>query len=165
MYDDAKQIIAFLFARSGKKKLTTSELYLTLSMDLQWCSPKIAKEFVFGSHRLGLLLQEGNHFSPSFNTQDIDIPLAFFPSEKMFILSDQQKYTVIEKNKPLTILTERLLRKTSLSREQVDRMIQTIMEEKQLNFEAATALFARFHNVILLDVLHGLRNEIIKRCK
>ena len=39
-------IIAFLFKRSGKEEMSPSELYLPLSMDLQWFTPNQAKEFV-----------------------------------------------------------------------------------------------------------------------
>ena len=46
MASEVKIIIAFLFHRSGKTELTSSEIYLTLSMDLNWFSLSKAKDFV-----------------------------------------------------------------------------------------------------------------------
>ena len=46
MDSEWKIIIAFLFKRSGKEKLSLSEFYLSLSMDLKWFSPQQAKAFV-----------------------------------------------------------------------------------------------------------------------
>ena len=39
-------IIAFLFKRSGREELSFSDLYLTLSIDLNWFTPEDAKAFV-----------------------------------------------------------------------------------------------------------------------
>lgn len=163
MYDDAKQIIAFVFTRGGKPKLTDSEMYLTISMDLQWCSPKIAKDFVSDACFLGLLIKEGHHVMPSFNLQNIEIPLGFCPTEIMFYLGPHQNNDIVEQKKQLDILIERLKKKTSLDREQLQNMIQILMEEKQLNIESATAMLARSYDVVILDVLKGLKDEILKR--
>ena len=46
MPSESEIIIAFLFKRSGKAKLSFSDLYLTLSMDLNWFTPDDAKSFL-----------------------------------------------------------------------------------------------------------------------
>ncbi|MCK5252977.1 MAG: DUF2240 family protein, partial [Thermoplasmata archaeon] len=41
-----KEVIAFLYNRSGKEEMSAQELRLAMSMDLRWFSPKEAEEIV-----------------------------------------------------------------------------------------------------------------------
>jgi len=52
---EEKIIIAFLFKRSGKNKLKESEIYLPLSLELDWFSANEARQFVNLAVELKLL--------------------------------------------------------------------------------------------------------------
>ena len=43
MNNDYKIIIAFVYTRAGKKEMSFSEFYLSLSMDLKWFTLNNAK--------------------------------------------------------------------------------------------------------------------------
>ena len=84
MNSEEKIIIAFLFKRSGKKEMTQSEFYLTLSMDLKWFTPKKAKDFTISSLKNNIILKKEDFLKPNFNINNIDIPLGFVPSKDVF---------------------------------------------------------------------------------
>ena len=46
MDSEKEIIISFLFKRSGKESLKFSDLYLALSMELNWFTPDDAKSFI-----------------------------------------------------------------------------------------------------------------------
>ncbi len=165
MYDEAKQIIAVVFTRSGKQKLLDSEMYLIISMDLQWCSPNIAKDFVANACFLGSLKKEGNNITPSFNVRFTAVPLSFHPTEKMFHIASQEDVSVPEQKKAQDFLIERLQRKTSLDGEQIQNKINKIVEEKQLHIASASALLARSYDVDFVDILKALKEEMQKENK
>ncbi len=58
MNDECKIIIAFVFNRAGKKEMSFSEFYLTLSMDLNWFTPDDAKTFTKNAIENSLLKEE-----------------------------------------------------------------------------------------------------------
>jgi hypothetical protein len=84
MESEAKIILAFLFNRSGKTKLTEAELYLPLSMELGWFSTKEAQQFVKYAMKKGLLVRTEGLLSPNFPLDTIKIPVGFTPSKKIF---------------------------------------------------------------------------------
>ena len=46
MPSELEIVITFVYNRSGKSELSFSDLYLTLSMELNWFTPDDAKEFI-----------------------------------------------------------------------------------------------------------------------
>ncbi len=160
MYDEAKQIIAFVFNRSGKKSLQDSEVYLTISMELKWCSPKIAKEFVSNACVVGLLGKEEEEITPLFDPQAILIPLGFRPTEEMFVLgNNQQRIEVYEQKNAIDMIIERVQNKTSLGRVVIQDEIQALIEKKQLHAYSAAAILARSYGVNIVDIIPKLKEE------
>ena len=85
MSSDADIIIAFLFKRSGKEELSFSDLYLNLSMELNWFTPDDAKNFVNTSIKQKLLLKKGDLIKPNFDFNKIVVPVGFKPSKSVFV--------------------------------------------------------------------------------
>ena len=83
MPSEAERIIAFLFKRSGKEKLKTSEFYLTLSMELKWLSPKEANTFLKNAIKERLLVKKGDNITPAFDYEKIVVPTGFQPSREI----------------------------------------------------------------------------------
>ena len=54
----AKNLIAFLFQRSGKERLEEKEIYMALSYELRWLTPEKAKIFLQRCLESGLLKTE-----------------------------------------------------------------------------------------------------------
>jgi hypothetical protein len=160
MNDEAKQIIAFVFNRSGKKHLQESDVYLTISMELKWCSPKIAKDFVSNACVVGLLGKDGEEVTPLFDPHAILIPLGFRPTEEMFVLgNNQQHIEVYEQKKAIDMLIERVLKKTSLDKGLIRDEIQALSEKKHLYEYSAAAILARSYEVNIVDIIPKLKEE------
>ena len=81
--EKAKNLIAFLFQRSGKTRLDEKELYMSLSYELRWFTPEKAKIFLHKSVENGLLKSEGEEYCPTFDYQNVQIPLGFTADESM----------------------------------------------------------------------------------
>ena len=84
MTSDAEIVIAFLYKRSGKEELSFSELYLNLSMELNWFTPDEAKDFVNLTIKQGLLIKKGEIIKPNFDFNKIVVPVGFTPSKNIF---------------------------------------------------------------------------------
>jgi hypothetical protein len=78
-----KEVIAFLYNRSGKEEMSAQELRLAMSMDLRWFSPKEAEEIVdtFQNKRL-LVRKGGGGLRPAFNYRKLTLMRDFRPSKE-----------------------------------------------------------------------------------
>jgi hypothetical protein len=85
MDSEVKIIISFIFKRSGKQKLSFSELYLDLSINLNWFTPEDAKKFVNEAMEKGFLIKEKDLIGPAFDIKKIQVPIGFYPSKTVFI--------------------------------------------------------------------------------
>ena len=91
MASEYEIIIAFIFKRSGKEKMNFSELYLDLSMNLNWFSPEDAKKFLNDAIKKKLSIKEDDQISLSFDINKITIPMGFSPSKRVFSEKKSQK--------------------------------------------------------------------------
>ncbi|MDG6229348.1 MAG: DUF2240 family protein [Candidatus Thermoplasmatota archaeon] len=157
-----EQIVSFVFKRSGKDRLKESELYLILSMDLKWCSPKNAKEFIAHLIAKDLLQKEGDSVVPAFDVQDVVIPLGFHPQKEDFERIDSETLTDSFSNSAFEHCIERLQKERPIAKANIEKEIGEIMKEKQVHAEAAIVLFAGIHNVDVSDLIPALRQEILR---
>jgi len=81
-----KEIVAFLFNRSGKDEMTAQELRLAMSMDLRWFTPKEAEEVVdlFQNKRLVTKGPSGG-LRPTFSHGKLTLPRDFSPSKDLLM--------------------------------------------------------------------------------
>ena len=156
MESEATLIITSVFKKSGRKKLSSSDFFLTLSMDLGWFPPAEAKKFVKWAEENNLLKRdEEDLLTPTFDLKTIDIPIDFQPSMKKWIPN---------RRKPLRERLIEYIEKNS-GIEDIEEKINDIMVEKKIFFEVA-ALFigiklnidmSRFFDEVERYILH---NEI-----
>ncbi|MCK4901992.1 MAG: DUF2240 family protein [Thermoplasmatales archaeon] len=148
MPSEAEIIIAFLFKRSGKAKLSFSELYLTLSMDLNWFTPDDAKSFLNLTLKQKLLEKKGEIVQPAFDYERINVPIGFIPSKQVFEERVVAKPTV-EKATVLEKIIKELVEKTKLDQLQVTEKINKLAEEKTITKEVAALLVGKEYAVSL----------------
>ena len=67
MNNEAQKVIAFVFKRSGKKQISYSDFYLTLSMELNWFTPDDAKKFLDFAIDNKFLIREKDMVQPNFD--------------------------------------------------------------------------------------------------
>lgn len=72
-----KQLIAFLFQRSGKGTLKDSEIYAALSYELGWLTPAQSMGLIEDCLKKGLLVAEEEGYKPAFDYANMEIPLGF----------------------------------------------------------------------------------------
>ena len=145
MNKEHKIIISFVFNRSGKREMSFSEFYLTLSMDLNWFTPDNAKTFTKNAVDNSLLKEEKKFIKPNFNIEEIKIPIGFSPSENVFQKKDI-KEEKIEKQQEVSILNmlvEKIVEKSNLDRKTILRQIKEIEKEKNLSIEIAALLIGK----------------------
>lgn len=159
MVSEEEIIITFLFKRSGKPKLSFSDLYLTLSMNLNWFTPEGAKEFVSFALKQKLLTKKGEVITPNFDYEKIVVPVGFTPSKRIF----EEKETKKRDEKVETVLNKivkQLVEKTDLDESQVIEKINATSKEKNITTEVAALLIGKEYNVSLVDFFKEIEETI-----
>jgi hypothetical protein len=81
-----KDVIAFLYNRSGKVEMTAQELRLAMSMDLRWFTPKEAEEVVDNFQNKRLLTRKGSGgLRPAFNYKKLTLERDFHPDKDVLL--------------------------------------------------------------------------------
>ncbi|MEA2054414.1 MAG: DUF2240 family protein [Candidatus Thermoplasmatota archaeon] len=75
--EKSRQLIAFLFQRSGKEKLNDNDIYMALSYELGWFTPGQAKNFIKDCMDKELLKKEEDGYKPNFDYGAVELPLGF----------------------------------------------------------------------------------------
>ena len=149
MNHEAENIITFLFKRSGKKTMTFSEIYLTLSMDLNWFTPQDAKTFVNTAIQQKLLTKKDDMIRPGFDIQNIQIAVGFQPSKTILKKEETQKKTTEEKQELINLMIAEIAKQTKNKKEKIKSEIQKTSEEKNIKPEVAALLVGKQHNLLL----------------
>lgn len=162
MTSEPELILAFLFKRSGKTKLGFSEIYLTLSMDLNWFTPQDAKEFVKQAEKQKLLIKKDELYKPNFDLEEIKVPLGFYPSKKVINIKKEEKTTEpLEKKTLLDKIINKILEKTNQERKKVINKIKDLEKEKNITPEIAALLIGKEYNINFQEHLQDIKNKIL----
>lgn len=156
MNQQAKQVLAFIFKRSGKQTLPASDVYLAISMELQWCSPKQAKIFVKQAVNEELLIQNDHGVSPSFDIDNITIPTGFKPSKECF-LTDLSAQSDTSEDNVISKVYQRLINKKNMTKEEINHSIETIANEKMIEKSVAAIFLAKKMNCKVSDLIPHLK--------
>lgn len=141
MDSEVKIIISFLFNRSGKKQMSFSEIYLSLSMDLNWFTPDDAKKILNYAIKNKFLNKKGNLIEPNIDLNKIIIPIGFSPSKKIQF-NEEDKY-LINHEDLLKEIINRIAEKTNLTYEDINKKIEISSKEKNLYNEVAALLLLK----------------------
>jgi hypothetical protein len=159
MTSDAEIIITFLFKRSGKEELSFSDLYLSLSMELNWFTPKDAKAFVNGAIKQELLTKKGDMIKPNFDFNSINVPIGFTPSKKIFEKKDIEK---IKDEDFFEKIIKQIVEKTKLDEKQVIEKIEDIAIERNFTKEIAALLLGKDHDILFDEFFDQIKERVIK---
>jgi len=161
---EAKIIITFLFKRSGKEELKPSELYLPLSMDLKWFSPKQAKAFVNLALHQKLLTKKDGLVQLNFDYKKIVVPLGFHPSEQLFE-EKEGKDIKEEKLDVMKTIIGRIVEKTGQDEPSIIRKIKDVEKEKNICSEVALLFVSREYDVDVDDCFDEVEETIFRESK
>ena len=149
-----KKVIASAFKSKGRESMKETELVYTLSLDLGWFPLDTAKKVVELAKEKGLLREEGDEISPTFNLEDVEIPIDFKPNpERIFATS------------VFDLLIQEISDKTGMSIGEVIAMINKKQEElgNLLSVEVVALLIAKEHGIDVSDYIDEVEDELFKR--
>jgi hypothetical protein len=159
MTSDAEIIIAFLYKRSGKEELGFSDLYLNLSMELNWFTPADAKAFVNTSIKQKLLIEKGDLIKPNFDINKIVVPVGFIPSRNIF---EKKEVKVIEDEDFFKKIIRQIADKTKLDEKQIIGKIEDIAKAREITKEVAALLLGKDHNILFKEFYEEIEERIVK---
>jgi hypothetical protein len=163
MNKEDKIIIAFVFNRAGKKEMSFSELFLTLSIDLKWFRPDEAKKFINKSVETYLLKHEKNIIKPNFNIESIKVPTGFYPSKKTSKNNNKTKEN-FKKNKNeniLDIIVEKIIEKSNLNKKTILNQIKEKEKEKNIITEISAVLVGKEYTLNFGEILQKIQKIIL----
>lgn len=157
MDSEVKIIISFLFKRSGKEELTFSELYLPLSMDLKWFSPKEAKEFVNSALKRKFLIKKDDLIKPNFDYRKTIVPVGFHPSKQAF---NEEIEANEERPDMIKLIIKQIIEKTDQDEHNILEEIKEISKERNISLEVAALLVSVGHDIPVDNFLEGVEDKI-----
>ena len=164
MTDDVvKQIVSFVLKRIGKEEVSETEFYLTLSMQLQWCSPHIAQQFVKRCVQDGVLRKENDVLSPCFSIKSLSIPIGFKPTSEFFMKFKPRQSSLKVDERPDII--DQIMKETVFSKSDILKTVESIMKEKMINKTVALLVFAKRHAIDISSFIDDAENEMFKENK
>jgi len=158
LVNQTKIIISFLFKRSGKEELTASDLYLSLSMDLRWFSPKEAKDFVNSALLQNFLIKKGAQIKPNFDYKKIAVPVDFYPSKQTF---EEEKDKINEERQDaVKLIIGRIIEKTEQDEQSVFEEIKEASNERNISLEVASLLVSRKYDIVVSAFFNQVEDKI-----
>ena len=161
MESEKEIIISFLFKRSGKELLKFSDLYLALSMDLNWFTPDDAKKFINMALEKNILSKKGELLKPNFDIEKTIVPVGFSPSKKVFEINEEKKKEIVEESileKIIKILNE----KTDLERAQITDLINSIAKDKNITKEVAALVVGKQYDIYFDEFYEKIEEILFK---
>ncbi len=91
MADEYVVCTAAFFRNKGKNVITENEFLMVISMDLHWIPYGKAKVLLGELLSRKILIKNGEFLKPSFEISDIDVPVAYRPSDDLVSSLVQKK--------------------------------------------------------------------------
>ncbi len=146
--EKAKNLVAFLFQRSGKERLREKEIYMSLSYELRWLTPEKAKIFLHKCVENGLLKMEGEEYNPNFDYKNIQIPLGFTVDEN--IVEEEDIFSSILKE----------MERGEMERETLFKEIETLQKKMNILPEVAALILAKRHGIDISPFIEKVKKII-----
>ena len=157
---ETKQIISFIFKRSGKLRLTKSEICLSLSIDLNWFSPDKANRFIDFVIKNNLLIQNNEYLKPSFDVYNVNIPFGFKPGGKYLSFNNR-----LIKDKINLDIIDIILEKNSFNKEDEIRIKNDILDianKKNIISPISALLVFKKEKIDVNEYIELVENQIFR---
>ena len=157
MSSELEVIIAFVFRRSGRPALRESEIYLPLSMELNWFSLEDAQGIVDVAISAHLLEKREGFLEPVFDIDEVEIPVGFSPSGSFDALSGKSVGDSEDlKDRLLVYLAKAAGKNVSQLVEEIDE----VCSEKNLVFLVGAVVLAKRYNVGVSEFFEEIETEL-----
>jgi len=150
--DDLKRLIAFLFQRGGKEKMSEKEVYMILSFELGWLTPGDGKKVIEKAEEKGYIEREGDEIMPTFDYREVEIPLGF--------RFDESKVEEMEQDL-VSRVVGKALKEIGIGEKKIRERINKLSKELDIYPEIAALVFAKQNGLLTEDLLEEAK-EFIK---
>ncbi len=132
--EELKKLIAFVFQRGGKERMSEKEFYMTLSFELGWLTPGEGMKVIEKAIKEKLLGKEGEEIFPLFDYKSEEVPLGF--------KFDSKKLEEMEKDLMARIVAK-IMRESGIGEKKVRDEIRKMAEDLSIYPEVAAILLAK----------------------
>ncbi len=158
MSSDLEIIIAFVFRRSGRPALRESEIYLPLSMELNWFSLEDAQRIVDAAISAHLLEKREGFLEPVFDIDEVEIPVGFSPSgsvDDLMGASDEKSTQLNDR------LLAHLAKVTGKNTSQLVEQIEQVCSEKNVLFLVGAVIVSKKYNVDVSEFFEEIEKDLL----
>ena len=100
MTDEFTICAAAFFRNKGKNVITESEFLMVISMDLHWMPYSKGKTLLSNLLAKNIIVKNGDYLKPNFEVSDVDVPVAYRPSENLISMLSQSQPEKAASNAP-----------------------------------------------------------------
>ncbi len=99
MTDEFVICAAAFFRNKGKNVIVETEFLMVISMDLHWMPYGKAKQLLAELLSRNILVKNGEYLKPTFEISDVEVPVAYRPSESLMAsLSNAQPVKPVQRS-------------------------------------------------------------------
>ena len=104
------------------------------------------------------LVKKKDLIKPSFATENVSVPVGFYPSTKVFL--DEEPKEIKEETDLLSKIVKRISENLNAKEQDILNKIKKIEEERNITTEVAALLFGKENNLDLTDFFEEIENKI-----
>lgn len=149
---ELKKLMAFLFQKSGKERLSEKEIYNMLSFQLGWMSPKEGRKAIEIAIEKKIVRKENDEIIPNFDYMEVEVPLGFkFDGEMLEKMCKDLLSRIIDK----------ILENSDFGEKRIREEIRKLSDSMDIYPEIAALLLAKKIDIDIEEFIKEAR-EFIK---
>ena len=160
MSTEEQIILAFIYKRSGKDILPPQEIYLPLSIELNWLSTKEAQNFLQHCLNQHFLKETPAGLQTTFDITTIHIPTGFKP-QQTYTETQSIKKQPIPTNIYHTIL-QTIAQQKNIPLNEIEKEINKRADTKNVHPITIALLYAKQQNISLEYTITDIQNIILQ---
>lgn len=159
-------VCAAAFLRNkGKTTVTDNEFLMGVSMDFHWMPYGDAKKLLSAMIQGGVFVKSGEFLRPSFEISEVDVPVAYRPSEGILRSYAAQSKVAPEQKKEVDLLPSLMAEAIESGMEKRDFISECNILQKRLNIDilAAGLIVLRDRGVKITDFSERIYEAVSKK--
>ena len=159
-------VCAAAFLRNkGKTTVTDNEFLMGVSMDFHWMPYGDAKKLLSAMIQKGIFVKSGEYLRPSFEISEVDVPVAYRPSEGILRSCAVQPKPAPEQRKETDLLPSLMAEAMESGMEKRDFISECNILQKRLNIDilAAGLIVLRDRGVKVTDYSEKIYEAVSKK--
>ncbi|MCL1811489.1 MAG: DUF2240 family protein [Methanomassiliicoccaceae archaeon] len=167
MTDELETCMAALFLNKGKDVLTAKEFTMYVSLDLRWMPVRDADRLMNILIEKGLMSKAGDYLRPSINLSEVNVPVAYRPSEGLLeiLKTNPPKQPAVKKDDAPGLLPK-LIREALGSGMEKGAFVaecNKISKRADVDIEVAALMILRERGVDVAPFIEEARSSVLGR--